>query len=294
VSGDPSSGDPSSDAASPPIVAPAGPPPLGEKTAAVVLALLQDFYRHELGAEEDVHRTLPFFATALGLIITALNYSATQLPSWNAVVEKCGRSGSAKIIWQIIPCAWPLLLAGVSFSIVAAFSTAVLWLLVSATRRRSYIRVGPESAIVALTHERHRHYVDAGLIGEGLDATVAADLRQRLLVPVSQAVEANRQVTAERYQHRARAVWCLLWSLFFALVGITSVIVYTKFFATEGIAVTSSNPTPHSVGRPAAAPAQPAARPTTAPAPAQPAAKPTGNLTFTVKKGVDLIPFLKR
>jgi hypothetical protein len=30
-------------------------PPLGEKTASVILALLQDLYRQEVGAAEDVH-----------------------------------------------------------------------------------------------------------------------------------------------------------------------------------------------------------------------------------------------
>jgi hypothetical protein len=67
-------------------------PPLGEETVSALFALLHDFDRQELGAEEDVHRTLPFFATALGLIVASLNYSATQLPSWSAVVRSCNRT----------------------------------------------------------------------------------------------------------------------------------------------------------------------------------------------------------
>jgi hypothetical protein len=55
-------------------------PPLGSESADVLLGMFQDFYRQEVSAEEDVHRTLPFFATALGLIIAALNYAASQLP----------------------------------------------------------------------------------------------------------------------------------------------------------------------------------------------------------------------
>ena len=49
--------------------------PLGDKSAGLLLSLFQDVYKQELGAEEDVHRTLPFFATALGLIVTALVFA---------------------------------------------------------------------------------------------------------------------------------------------------------------------------------------------------------------------------
>jgi hypothetical protein len=49
------------------------PEPLTDKSAGILLSMFQDIYRQEVGAEEDVHRTLPFFATALGLIIAALN-----------------------------------------------------------------------------------------------------------------------------------------------------------------------------------------------------------------------------
>src|SRR5271169_2082285 len=57
-------------------------PPLGDKAGSTLLNVFQDFYRQEVAAEEDVHRSLPFFGTALGLIITALTYVATQLPDW--------------------------------------------------------------------------------------------------------------------------------------------------------------------------------------------------------------------
>jgi hypothetical protein len=55
----------------PPEAAPiseAKPPPLGEKTTSVIFSLLLDLYRQEFGAEEDVHRTLPFFASLSGIL----------------------------------------------------------------------------------------------------------------------------------------------------------------------------------------------------------------------------------
>ena len=35
------------------------------ETATLLLATFAELYRHEVGAQEDVHRTLPFFGTAL-------------------------------------------------------------------------------------------------------------------------------------------------------------------------------------------------------------------------------------
>lgn len=39
----------------------APPPP---EVTALMLSTFSDLYRQEVGAEEDVHRTLPFFGTA--------------------------------------------------------------------------------------------------------------------------------------------------------------------------------------------------------------------------------------
>lgn len=50
------------------------------ETTALLLATFADLYRQEVGAEEDVHRTLPFFGTALGIVIGALAYAAGRLP----------------------------------------------------------------------------------------------------------------------------------------------------------------------------------------------------------------------
>ena len=47
-----------------------------------MLSTFADLYRQEVGAEEDVHRTLPFFGTALGIVIGALAYAAGHLPKW--------------------------------------------------------------------------------------------------------------------------------------------------------------------------------------------------------------------
>ena len=114
-------------------------PPLGEKTVSALFALLHDFYRQELGAEEDVHRTLPFFATALGLIVASLNYSATQLPSWSAVLKSCSReqAGSFRLARR------PVRLAGLPRRAVSGFRDD------PERRRPGLSRIGDQEARVS-------------------------------------------------------------------------------------------------------------------------------------------------
>ena len=171
-------------------------PPLGERTTDAIFFLLIDIYRQELGAEEDVHRTLPFFATALGLIVASLNYSATQLPSWGAIMKSCSRPGPPPTSeWHIVPCAWSVALAGLFLLFVVGLSGAVLWYLALATRKRDYKRIGPERLILGRARELHNYHASAGLRGDGLDTAVIIDIQAQLLDTFSEVVPINREVT---------------------------------------------------------------------------------------------------
>lgn len=103
-----------------------GPAPLGDRTAAMLLATFQDAYRQEISAEEDVHRTLPFFATALGLVIAAVNYALGQLPGWDVLVTSCPRGRGIFLNHHMIACIWPVLLATACLLVSAVLGMAVL------------------------------------------------------------------------------------------------------------------------------------------------------------------------
>jgi hypothetical protein len=207
-----------------------GPPPLGDKSAGILLGMFQDFYRQELNAEEDVFRTLPFFATALGLIIAALNYSASQLPEWTTLTQSCG-SPSRNILstakWAA--CGWPALLAGVLLALATFSCVGVLWFLASATKRRKYERVGPEGAHLARAQALHEYHHARGLTDTSLDNAVVGDLREQLLDDYTEVVPLNRNLNLQRYRSRARAVSFLIWSLFIAVAATILVGVTTKF-----------------------------------------------------------------
>ncbi len=165
---------------------------------------------------------MPFFATALGLIVASLNYSATQLPSWGAVLKSCGQPGSPHLNWLIVPCSWSVLLAGRFLLVVVGLSGAVLSYLALATRRRDYKRIGPEGVILRRARDLHNYHAGAGLRDDGLDTAAMIDIRSQLLDTFSEVVPINREVTLQRYHYRARAVLSLLWSLFFALLATCS------------------------------------------------------------------------
>ena len=85
---------------------------------ALLLATFAELYRQEIGAEEDVHRALPFFGTALGIVVGSIAYAAGRLPRWPDVAAPGGRA-------------------------------AVLLFLSRAMARRNYRRIGPVAVLRA-------------------------------------------------------------------------------------------------------------------------------------------------
>jgi len=206
---------------------PSPPEPLSEKSASILLSMFQDIYRQELSAEEDVHRTLPFFATTLGLIITALVFASGQLPSWETLSKSCG--SSTTFDWGWLACGWPALLSEASLGVAALLSIGVLWYLARATRRRGYERVGPEGSLLARARALREYHRALGLIDAALDSAVVADLREQLLEAYTEVIPLNRGLTLRRYHFRALAVSFLLWSLFAAVAATILMMVTAKF-----------------------------------------------------------------
>jgi len=109
----------------------------------------------------------------------------------------------------------------------------VLWNLRLATRKRDYLRAGPEPVILERARELHFYHAGTGVRGAELDTTVMIDIRTQLLDTFAEVVPANRKITLQRYRFRARAVLCLLWSLFFALLATILIVATAKFGIIE-------------------------------------------------------------
>ena len=205
-----------------------GPAPLGDRTAAMLLATFQDAYRQEISAEEDVHRTLPFFATALGLVIAAVNYALGQLPGWDVLVKSCPRGRGILLNHHMLACIWPVLLATACLVVSAVLGIGVLADLAAATRRRGYKRIGREPDQITRAQALRDYHAALGVQGAALDDAVHLDLREQLLEDLAEAVTFNRDLTLRRYAFRARAVAFLLASLLSALVATIFVLIASK------------------------------------------------------------------
>jgi hypothetical protein len=173
-----------------------------------------EFYRQEVGAEEDVHRSLPFFGTALGLVIGALAYAAGRLPKWTEVADW-------RSVVAFLTSAAFLLLA------VAEASFVLFWLFRAITQHR-YRRIGFEKALMLRLDDLRRYYDKQGLAADRQDRALATDMRQALLDSYLTVTPLNREVNQERYRLRALAASHLVRSLIWALCATTIILVADK------------------------------------------------------------------
>lgn len=180
------------------------------ETTALMLATFADLHRQEVTAEEDVYRTLPFFGTALGVVVAALAYAAGRLPRWSDLTTGYG-------IWAFVASSVLLGLA-----IIEAWS--VLFWLSLAVARRPHQRIGPEAALRARLNELQAYYEGQETAADKQDGEIAKDVRQALLDSYTAVTPINRTLNQRRYRLRAPAASHLVRSLIWAL-GATSVIV---------------------------------------------------------------------
>ncbi len=177
-----------------------------KETTLSVLSAYAEAYRQEVNAEEDVYRTLPFFGTALGIIIAAIGYAAGRLTRW-----------------EDTPSHWLFIVSTGFLAAAAVEAIGVVARLSQALARRDYQRVGPEPVLQARLAEL-RTYYDGFPPGElDRDGLLAHDFRQGLVESYGRVIPINRQLNAGRYHRRAQAASHLVRSLLWAL-GATIVI----------------------------------------------------------------------
>ncbi len=184
------------------------------ETEALLLATFAELYRHEVGAQEDVHRSLPFFGTALGIVVTALAYTAGRLPRWPDIAASEGRAFFC--------------LAGVFLGLAVLAALCVLILLAMATKRRDYERIGPEPALRSRVAELRALHNDPALSEGERDQRTTSDLRQVLLDSYAAATPLNRDLNRYRHGLRAKASVLLVISLNLVLAATIITFVVDK------------------------------------------------------------------
>ena len=180
------------------------------ETATLLLATFAEFYRQEIGAEEDVHRTLPFFGTALGIVVGALAYAAGRMPKLPDVTMSEGLTA--------------FLAAGALLTFAIIDAVCVLVFLLRAIERRNYQRIGPEAALRARIVSLQAGYDQAAIPIGQQDGKLVSAVQQILLDSYTKVTPLNRDLNRRRYQFRARASSHLVRSLIWVL-GATTVIL---------------------------------------------------------------------
>jgi hypothetical protein len=184
------------------------------ETNTFLLATFADLYRQEVGAEEDIHRALPFFGTALGIVIGALAYAAGRLPKWPDLATDRG----------LIAFVTADLLLGLA---VLEAGCVLVWISL-AIARRNYQRIGSETDIRARVTELQAYYDRKGIPAEQQDRELLKDTRQMLLDSYAATTPANRDINQRRYKFRARAASHLIRSLIWALSATTVIFIADK------------------------------------------------------------------
>jgi hypothetical protein len=159
--------------------------------------------------EEDVHRTLPFFGTALGIVIGALAYAAGRLPKWTDLTTHRATAAFA--------------IATILLGLAITEAGFVLVFLSRAIARRDYGRIGPETGLRTRLSELQAYYEAEGTTGKMQDAELVNDMKQVLLESYTMVTPINRGLNQRRYRFRSLASSHLVRSLIWA-VGATTVI----------------------------------------------------------------------
>jgi len=206
--------------------------------------VFKDAFKRELEVDENVARTLPFFAATLALVVTLYGYATTKLPP---------------LEWRFLSVLLHLLLlAG------AACLAGVVLSLFQAVRARVYRLPPKETELVAWAAGLKAFYAEQGMSPEAADDKVAGDLRSRMIVEFAEGVEHNRAANVPKLKARAQG-----FTLLVAALGVAFLMI-AIIFSTDRLAWPGSKSAPHEQS-----PRQSrnAAQAAVGPAPAAPAAE---------------------
>ncbi|PWC37173.1 hypothetical protein [Azospirillum sp. TSO22-1] len=173
---------------------------MAEPTAAEYLEkLFTDSFKREWDQDENVVRSLPFFATALALSVTLLGLAGEALPPF-----------------EFSPSSfrfYVLMLEGALLSGVLWTLASVLWHLFAAIRARTYIIPPPETELIAWTEQIRAFHSAAGLSGTDLERAIVGDLRDLMIQEYAKAAMNARANNVKRLFARTQALSRLIMAL---------------------------------------------------------------------------------
>lgn len=165
-------------------------------------SVFKDAFKRELEADENVARTLPFFAAALAFAATLYNFIFGRLPP-------LALSPFSVVLHSLL-------------AIAVGCLVAVLWNLMQAVYVREYRLPPKESEQLKWSEELEAHFKAEGYTPKTVSDRVVAELRAQMLREYAAAAEHNRLANKPRLQARTWGFTYLvvLLAIAFFMIGI--------------------------------------------------------------------------
>jgi hypothetical protein len=176
------------------------------KPAEYVEKVVSEAFKREFDQEENVIRSLPFFATSLGVLGSAIAFARP------ALCQPVLRPFSVAIYASLILLALAVL--------------TVFWLLFRAVRPRQFQFLMGERALIQYGEQLANFYAsDEQGAPADVESAIVDDLRDAVTVQLATAAESSRAVNFVRLAARARALVALVLAILLAFVVLGLIIV---------------------------------------------------------------------
>ncbi len=161
-------------------------------------------FKREFEQDENVVRSLPFFATALGLAVAIISQIATRMPPQNTP------AGFAVLII--------LGLAGAAFLVI-------LWSLFQVVRAREFLVPPNEELLLAWSGELVAFYKGKRQAGDKAEENAKSDVRRRMVEAYAAAAVENRKANAHKFKYRSLGFTALVVLITLATVAVGVIFV---------------------------------------------------------------------
>lgn len=167
--------------------------------------ILSDAYKREGDQEENVQRSLPFFAASLAVIAAILGVVARKFPNPS---------------WEFYPWMLYFLVGLIFISVCIIFYH--LW---QAVKPRPFTHIMKEDALVSFARETRSALANGRTASWNVDSTAIAHVRNALIDQYATATVASREINVGRVHARGRALRFLILALLFSFLLIALIFI---------------------------------------------------------------------
>lgn len=176
------------------------------KPAEYIEKVVAEAFKREFDQEENVVRSLPFFATSLGILASAVAFARPAL---------------CEPVWQPFSVAIYASLAALGLT-----SLAIFWFLFIAVKPRQFRYLMAEHELIHYAEQLSNFYATDG---EGppadIESAIIDDLREAVTTQLATAAEASRAVNFTRLGARAKALVALVSAILLAFIILALILV---------------------------------------------------------------------